>query len=269
MSGYLSHLAESTSVPTPAIRPRLRGLFEPTTRTTAFGDEPSTPHAEERMLEEGEQETDHSLRAVRHKHRAGPPEHMPSAPSDDSPCEQRVSRMVPQLRVVEEARRRTDKLQPPAEADRVSAAVESKSEQEPRHRGVREELNSSNDRPPFRHGQALSQAPVSPPMPVQPTMQQRTTQHEVRPSGIAPVTTVQRAIVRNQNLGERHDRFREEPSISRNRTPDAEPTVQVTIGRVEVRAVAGHSEPRRSERTPSPVLSLDDYLRQRARRGRE
>lgn len=51
--------------------------------------------------------------------------------------------------------------------------------------------------------------------------------------------------------------------------PEAEPVIHVTIGRVEVRAeVSGHS-PSRPDRTASPVMSLDEYLRRRAKRGVE
>lgn len=50
---------------------------------------------------------------------------------------------------------------------------------------------------------------------------------------------------------------------------DAEPTIHVTIGRVEVRAEVGSQTPSRGERKPSPVMSLDEYLRRRVRRGGE
>jgi hypothetical protein len=46
----------------------------------------------------------------------------------------------------------------------------------------------------------------------------------------------------------------------------AEPTIQVTIGRIEVRATAQPPSARR-ERTASPVMSLDEYLRSREKRG--
>ena len=46
----------------------------------------------------------------------------------------------------------------------------------------------------------------------------------------------------------------------------AEPVIQVTIGRVEIRAVAGSSgQASRKEAEPSPVMSLADYLRNRAK----
>jgi hypothetical protein len=51
--------------------------------------------------------------------------------------------------------------------------------------------------------------------------------------------------------------------------PEAEPSIYVTIGRVEVRAeLAGHATGR-AERKPSPVMGLEEYLRCRAKRGGE
>lgn len=73
---------------------------------------------------------------------------------------------------------------------------------------------------------------------------------------VPPFTPVVRGIKR-QNQEAEHSRL------------DAEPTIHVTIGRVEVRAEVGSQTPSRGERTPSPVMSLDEYLRRRARRGGE
>jgi hypothetical protein len=55
------------------------------------------------------------------------------------------------------------------------------------------------------------------------------------------------------------------PPFRTTQAQEREPTVHVTIGRVEVRAIAAQSsQPTRTER-PSPVMSLDEYLRTRAR----
>jgi hypothetical protein len=45
--------------------------------------------------------------------------------------------------------------------------------------------------------------------------------------------------------------------------PAAEPSIQVTIGRIEVRAAAP-AQPQKPARTPSAVLGLEEYLRQRS-----
>lgn len=59
-----------------------------------------------------------------------------------------------------------------------------------------------------------------------------------------------------------HDR---PPPFSIKHAPAAEPTIHVTIGRVEVRAVTPAAPSGRKARDASPVMSLDEYLRTRAR----
>jgi hypothetical protein len=44
--------------------------------------------------------------------------------------------------------------------------------------------------------------------------------------------------------------------------PQPQPTVRVTIGRIEVRAVASSQSPAKPRAT-QPVMNLDDYLRRR------
>jgi hypothetical protein len=48
--------------------------------------------------------------------------------------------------------------------------------------------------------------------------------------------------------------------------PPPAPTIQVTIGRIEVRATPASASPARKEKT-SPVMTLEEYSRQRSRRG--
>jgi hypothetical protein len=50
------------------------------------------------------------------------------------------------------------------------------------------------------------------------------------------------------------------------RPRDETPTIHVSIGRVEVRAVQPPPKPRRAER-PAPSLSLDEYLKRYGRSG--
>jgi hypothetical protein len=58
-------------------------------------------------------------------------------------------------------------------------------------------------------------------------------------------------------------RPRFQPLPSQLRPAVSEPAVQVTIGRIEVRAVT-EAGPRKQERAASPVMSLNDYLKTRA-----
>jgi hypothetical protein len=64
--------------------------------------------------------------------------------------------------------------------------------------------------------------------------------------------------------GEAH-RFRLETLRVPNHVQNAEPTIQVTIGRVEVRAVAQQAGVVRKERSTPPVMGLDEYLARRAK----
>jgi hypothetical protein len=50
-------------------------------------------------------------------------------------------------------------------------------------------------------------------------------------------------------------------------TPELPPTIQVTIGRIEVRATPAPAAPPASRRA-APIMSLDEYLRQRSQGGR-
>jgi hypothetical protein len=54
------------------------------------------------------------------------------------------------------------------------------------------------------------------------------------------------------------------PIAPLSRAATASPTINVTIGRVEVRAVPPPAQ-HRAKPKPSSVLSLEDYLRQRAK----
>jgi hypothetical protein len=62
-------------------------------------------------------------------------------------------------------------------------------------------------------------------------------------------------------------RLRLEPLQIPTRVQKAEPTIQVTIGRVEVRAVPEQAGRARKERSSSPVMGLNEYLRRRAKGG--
>ena len=61
--------------------------------------------------------------------------------------------------------------------------------------------------------------------------------------------------------------FEESPKhrqIAPAELPEAAPTIHVTIGRLEVRATPPPSPPQKEKRNRAPVMSLDEYLHQRA-----
>jgi hypothetical protein len=68
-----------------------------------------------------------------------------------------------------------------------------------------------------------------------------------------------------------YDRLR--PSIQQATTPQTEaqvtPTINVTIGRIEVRATTQPSAPKRKQPSAAPTMSLEEYLRRRNRGGAE
>ena len=76
-------------------------------------------------------------------------------------------------------------------------------------------------------------------------------------------------VLANALIGARYAAPRVEPArrTPREGRPDPEPTIQVTIGRIEVRAVTEEARPRR-ERHTAPVMTLEEYLRRRANGGR-
>jgi len=57
------------------------------------------------------------------------------------------------------------------------------------------------------------------------------------------------------------------PATKEAPAPEAAPTIQVTIGRVEVRATPPPAPAPQRPRAKPPVMSLDEYLRQRNRGG--
>ncbi|MFZ3168357.1 MAG: hypothetical protein WA130_12130 [Candidatus Methanoperedens sp.] len=59
-----------------------------------------------------------------------------------------------------------------------------------------------------------------------------------------------------------HRRFRSQ-NVATPKSSSSTPTIQVTIGRIEVRAITPPVAPAQRSRAPSPTLSLNEYLKQR------
>jgi hypothetical protein len=66
------------------------------------------------------------------------------------------------------------------------------------------------------------------------------------------------------SMNDSHGRFNSQIAAT-SESSSSTPTIQVTIGRIEVRAISPpvHLTPAQRPRTPSPNLSLDEYLKQR------
>jgi hypothetical protein len=73
-----------------------------------------------------------------------------------------------------------------------------------------------------------------------------------------------RGVAPNSDSGTRRRDTRIERGVSNNASP-TEPTVHVTIGRIDVRAVTEAKAPARQQ-AASPVMGLDEYLRAHAKR---
>lgn len=56
-----------------------------------------------------------------------------------------------------------------------------------------------------------------------------------------------------------------DPFPARRAEPAAEPVIQVTIGRIEVRATPAPRAPARERPAARPAVDLEEYLRQRAK----
>ncbi len=87
----------------------------------------------------------------------------------------------------------------------------------------------------------------------------------VRPA--LPAEPLTRAVLAHAQVSEQESRgIRKHPSF-KARTPEAETTVHVTIGRIEVRAVQQPDTPRRPGAKTHAVMTLEEYLSRRSKRG--
>jgi hypothetical protein len=73
-----------------------------------------------------------------------------------------------------------------------------------------------------------------------------------------PPAQVVRPVLWRQNDGSRPG-----PNAAQLADPESEPTINITIGRVDVRAVYPQPQPQPSRRSVPAPMPLDDYLKQR------
>jgi hypothetical protein len=79
---------------------------------------------------------------------------------------------------------------------------------------------------------------------------------KLKPSDAHPISSVKTITPEIQP-------YVEPPSIAQpaaEKSPEVPPTVHVTIGRIEVRATPSSTPPSPKKRSPSPVMTLDEYL---------
>ena len=133
---------------------------------------------------------------------------------------------------------------------KTAAPPESHALRESHGKSVRVELaEAKTSAPPKSHETTESHAK---------SVQVEPARSRIRDSAPRPTAAI-------EPLGLRRFEFARHIPPARVATPP-EPSIQVTIGRIEVRAISSQaSSPK--ERGKSPVMSLNDYLRQRSKRG--
>jgi hypothetical protein len=278
MSGFLSDLVRRQEKPADAVRPRMPSLFE-TDAGPALPQSKSDAPISELTVEEVAPAAEEPARASR------PPaqraRQMPAAPTAESdapepafaPSRQRAAPLQPlqplEQNVEREAQpvavqpRRAPRIEDePAEAPmaaeapsfaiqpvterrltRLSPVIEETEIVEaPRLATTRHVTESTSTQEP---------APAIRPVPQPPVFEQP--QEAASPFAMPPPQTRQQAR-------EAQRRQIEQPQVP------AEPSIHVTIGRIEIRA-SEEREPRaRAKDAPSSVMTLDEYLKSRAKR---
>ena len=266
MSGFLASLVARARGEARAIRPRLPSRFE-----TPIADTPAdNPFGE--IIEEFPSETPPSVQPACETPFAQP--ETPPQPTPDTPGVRRTATPVTTLANVPPAAApelRANEFAPPA------VAVSNPTPDAP----SRTEQASSAPSPvePITIEFAPPAVAVSNPTPDAPS---RTEQASSAPSPVEPITIIrestetrivpQRVVPARVNVapvpparpGQNVPPF---AAQQQQQHPAPQPTIEVTIGRIEVRATQPATAPSRAA-APSPVMSLDDYLRARVRGGR-
>jgi hypothetical protein len=265
MSDYLGHLAARTLNRAQVIQPRLPGLFEPLSVKSAVGLRPG-PLNESSAFQELESErivlpnllarSPHELQVPKaalsqsvqlpHKSTA-PVEPQPSRIKDESPN---------QFRLDPSSERPATLPQPsPFRPARTSFQKPGRAALDPDSRPTTRDELSDSIRPSILSGRATSSDKPgeltrarSEPRPTQPAGRPASASIVVQPRVTAAQATELATQVASEPI-----------------PPAAPPTIRVTIGRVEVRAMLPPTPPARQTSRTAPSLSLDEYLR--ARRG--
>lgn len=225
MSDYLTNLAART-LAAPSLRPRLRMRFEPEVGEGESAPEPVTEQVTApprvRMAEETVSEPRHVAP------RAEMVREVPAAPtraSEEAPQSHvdvpapRVEQ-APETRVIERVRERVERIETRSEA---TTRVE-----------TRHEAAEQDPPPPHRHDLEAPRPGV------------------VRTSGL-PLTGTRTKGRPEAQTTPRTTRLLSEPAATQ-----PEPTVHVSIGRIEVRASTPSST--RGAKAGRPVMTIDDYV---------
>jgi hypothetical protein len=280
MSGFLTDLVRRQEKPADAVRPRLPSLFETDAGPTLPHPKSDAPISEV-TVEEAAPAAEETTRASRPLAQSA--RQMPAAPAaqsdapdpafapsrqraaplqplqplgqnvereaqpaavqprrapriEDEPAEAPVAAEAPAFAIQPVAERRLTRLSPVIEETEIVEA--------PRMTTTRTVTGPTAT-------QEQAPAPAIRPVPRPPVFEQK--QAAVSPFAMPPPQT-------RQQTREAQRRQHEQPQVP------AEPSIHVTIGRIEIRA-SEEREPRaRAKDAPSSVMTLDEYLKSRAKR---
>jgi hypothetical protein len=259
VSDFLSNLAARSSASAEAIQPRLPSLFEPL--------RPSVGTLATPNFMEWDQNRETSEEPIRH---SDSPKIQRPSPAPRTEGETQPDPVRPQTRPAFQA----SPSQTPV-GDSLVAALPNQSD-----RNVRERLrHAATGDSPTRPGETqpdpvrpqihpASQASGSQPAPSQtPVRQSLVAALPNQPDGNVGERLRQAATASSPTRAARKvlsaPPVRSDPAwLSGARSNPTEPAIQVTIGRIEVRAAA-QQPPASKERSASPVMRLDEYLRQK------
>jgi hypothetical protein len=245
MSDYLGNLIALTISPAVAVRPQLPSLFEPA---------PATRETNSRLEFEKEN-------FVEQPPVTGPSDKLAPMPlSIPTPRqsvlrepEQTVPEISPAKKILEPSRESEPGVQPRIFAPTSRALREDEPSNSTQHRShiikspLRDVLASASH-------EFSAREDAEPPQPagaLKPVVLPKPREDEL------PARSAVQAIVPT---------IRPLPSVPPTPKPKPEPTINVTIGRVEIRAVPPPAQ-QRAKPKPATVLSLEDYLRKRAKGG--
>ncbi|MFL5801932.1 MAG: hypothetical protein ACJ8CR_09345 [Roseiflexaceae bacterium] len=280
MSDFLSNLAARSLSLAPVVQPRPRSLFEAAPARGMLEPEPALEQysiATTAPIEPSEQRDSTRTRATQagtqqYMAEAGPPlvqrAQPPQAPLDHSWLEAQPALGLPQRAPQPQADRReahdATALAPPRRPAPELAPEEARSTARPhKHRVVPEVAPAVVEHEQADRARVERPAPAEPPG--VPTPREGETQSAARPI----VTPIIERIVREAHAdrtqpphggGAARPTLAPQPAAPEQQA--AQPTIQVTIGRIEVRATPSATSTRRAP-SAAPTLSLDEYLRSR------
>jgi len=262
MTDFLTSLTARSFGTESAIRPRVTSLFEPVCNQNAALRETPAPDPETLIVNEVEQESDRERRVTRPM--LGLSEDVPnvSRPANVAP----ISVLVPPPQVDTPARKSAVLVNPREDEEKDSPPT-SKS---PAKRTPRPEENLKESVPPLRPylpENDPKRVVTSLPVAARTRDEFSTQEHRglvLPPKAATDLTAQMKSAASAMNAG--LNVAMRNKTITDSPAPAPEPSVHVTIGRIEVRATSETKQLSRP-RSASPVMSLEEYLHRRTQRG--